>query len=105
MDILAGCFTLGVLVTAHASAGEWERLLNLFERIGSVEDRFNHEFVYFEATSLLACYKHSSVLQHIPQKHHQRLRGALELPFFQKHFDPDQYEIEVRARDLQKTPG
>ncbi|MEO7454519.1 MAG: hypothetical protein ABIV13_07130 [Fimbriimonadales bacterium] len=98
-DILAGCYFSTVIPMAHAYAAEWERLCSAFETIGNLEIISDHNYVFTSATSMRACYGHPGSLQLIPKRYHRRIRDALELPFFENHFDSDHFEIEVLARD------
>jgi hypothetical protein len=98
-DIISGCHLMATLAQAYARAGEWEKLATFLERLGNLGTRYEHEYITMDATHIKACYLHPNNMQLVPAKHHSSIRRALELPFFQVHFDDEHYQIEVLARD------
>ena len=95
-DLIAGGYLSTAVPMAHAQSGEWDRLCSNLEYVGAL-DVHGHEFISTAATHLRARYGHQRSMQVIPHQFHDRLHGALELPFFANNFDAELYELETAA--------
>lgn len=95
-DLIAGGYLSSAVPMAHAQSGEWERLCSTLEYVGALDVQ-GHEFISTAATHLRARYGHQRSMQVIPHQFHDRLHGALELPFFANNFDAKLYELETAA--------